>query len=136
MKKVYVKPMIVGQQFAPNEYVAACGDSGVVYKFKCNAGNGNSSYHVYLNGPDGIAHTSDDIDWSKRSGYLKPYSRCGTTHNAESDSGFEAGYMYEINFRTGNNIGNPIDVIVWTENGTNTHCTTYLKMSEWETAKS
>ena len=28
------------------------------------------------------------------------------------------------------------NVIVWTENGNNTHCTTNLNMDEWETAKS
>ena len=32
--------------------------------------------------------------------------------------------------------GNPIAVRVWTEGGTNTHCTTELDMTEWETAKS
>lgn len=39
MKKEYVRPVIVGERFAPNEYIAACGDSGKVYKFECNAGS-------------------------------------------------------------------------------------------------
>lgn len=134
-RKMWTMPQAVVQQFAANEYVAACGDSGVVYKFKCNAGSSRKSYHVYLNGPDGIAHTDDDIDWSGRRGQIRTYSPCGTSHEAESNSGFEAGYMYEYDDWWGD-VGNPIDVIVWTDNGTNTHCTTDLNMSEWETAKS
>ena len=34
------QPLTVVQKFAPNEYVAACGDHGVTYKFECNAGGG------------------------------------------------------------------------------------------------
>lgn len=134
-KKAYVRPMMICEQFTPNEYVAACGDSGTIYKFKCDAGEKWYNYHVYLNGPDGIALTSDDIDWSARSGHLRTYNPCGTTHEAASDSGFEKGYMYRVG-RWNNNIGSPINVIVWTENGTNTHCTTNLDMNSWETAKS
>ena len=37
MKK-YVKPMMEGQMFTANEYVAAC------YKIKCTTPNGNSTY--------------------------------------------------------------------------------------------
>ena len=36
--KNYVKPMMESEVFAANEYIAACGDSGVVYNFECNAG--------------------------------------------------------------------------------------------------
>lgn len=134
MKKEYVTPMMVGERFTPNEYVAACGDSGVVYKFKCNAGSKKHTYHVYLNGSDGIAHTDDDIDWSKRSGRLAPYRPCGAEHEAESNSGFESGYMYKLD--NSENTGDPINVIVWTNNGTNTHCTIDLNMDSWETTKS
>ena len=38
--KNYVKPMMESEAFAANEYIAACGDSGVTYKFECNAGGG------------------------------------------------------------------------------------------------
>ena len=38
--KNYVKPMMESEVFAANEYIAACGESGVVYKFKCDAGDG------------------------------------------------------------------------------------------------
>ena len=34
MKRAYVRPTMVGERFVANEYVAACGDSGKVYKFE------------------------------------------------------------------------------------------------------
>ena len=135
MKKDYVTPTMVCEEFAANEYVAACGDSGTVYKFKCNAGSRWSEYHVYLNGTDGFAGTEDDIDWSARSGRLKSYTPCGEAHEADTNSDFPSGYMYKLN-RNGDNTGDRIPVIVWTENGTNTHCTADLKMDEWEITKS
>ena len=41
MKKTWEEPKIMVQKFIPNEYVAACGESGVVYNFECNAGEKN-----------------------------------------------------------------------------------------------
>ena len=38
MKKEWMEPVVEVQEFAANEYVAACGDSGKVYKFVCDAG--------------------------------------------------------------------------------------------------
>lgn len=134
-KKVWVRPVTEVQQFEANEYCAACGDKWTVYKFKCDAGSSRSSYHVYLNGPDGIAETNDDIDWSARSGRLRTYSPCGSTHEAPTQEEFPAGYMYKVG-DWNQNTGSRIDVIVWTENKTNTHCTANLDMNSWETAKS
>ena len=37
MKRTYVRPTMVGERFVANEYVAACGESGKVYKFECTA---------------------------------------------------------------------------------------------------
>ena len=37
MKKEWMEPVVEVQEFAANEYVAACGDSGKVYKFVCDA---------------------------------------------------------------------------------------------------
>lgn len=136
MKRVYENPRMVVEQFEANEYIAACGDSGTVYKFECNAGSKWNSYHVYLNGPDGKAYTSDDIDWSARSGNLRTYSPCGATHEASTTDDFPAGYMHKVSGWNNKNTGNPISVIVWTDGGTNTHCTANLDMDSWETAKS
>lgn len=134
-KKIWTRPLAEVEQFMANEYVAACGDQNLVYKFTCDAGSKRSSYHVYLNGADGLPETSDDIDWSARSGRLRTYNPCGTTHEASTKEDFPAGYMYAVN-GWNQNTGSRIDVIVWTQNGTNTHCTRNLDMDSWETTKS
>lgn len=36
-KKVYTKPELKSEAFVPQTHVAACGDSGTVYKFTCDA---------------------------------------------------------------------------------------------------
>ena len=131
----YVKPMMDSEVFAANEYFSACGDSGVVYKFKCDAGDGFGGYSVYLNGDDGIAHTSDDIFWCGGYGAVRgnrTYTKCGETHEAEDNNDFYPGYI----IRKGIFGTSTKNVIVWTANGTNTHCTTDLDMDSWETAKS
>ena len=84
-----MEPVIEVQEFVANEYVAACGDSGKVYNFECNAGKENSHYNVYTNGADGIAHTRDDE-------LLGSYHPCGEKHAAESNSDFKYGYMYRL----------------------------------------
>lgn len=134
-KKIWTAPKATVEQFMANEYIAsACGAQWTVYNFECNAGDNDYSYHVYLNGPDGMPETADDIDWSARSGRLRTYSPCGATHEASTKEDFPEGYMYR--YRNGGNTGSRIDVIVWTDGGTNTHCTTNLDMDQWETTKS
>lgn len=132
MKRVWENPKICVEKFTPNEYVAACGDSGVVYNFKCNAGTQRNSYNVYFD--DGTPWASSN-DWEELYARFTGYHPCGATHEAESDSGFYDGYMY-LQDRRGDNTGRKIDVVIWTDNGTNVHCTTDLDMNEWETAKS
>lgn len=131
MKRAYVRPTMVGERFVANEYVAACGDSGTVYKFECNAGDDWGRYSVYLNGDDGVAGTDDDIFWCGGVRAVRgprTYKRCLATHKAADNNDFYKGYI-----KRGRSTQ---DVIVWTDKGTNTHCTTYLDMSEWATAKS
>ena len=123
MARSYRKPMMNVEKFVANEYVAACGESGVVYKFKCDAGGGEPGY-VYLetNGKPGL-QTGDQ--------YLSGYQACGTTHEAESTDSFQNGYY--VNYFN----GKVTPVIVWRgEEGDNTHCTTNLDMNSWTTAKS
>lgn len=133
MKKRWEEPRILVQKFMPNEYVAACGDSGVVYNFECNAGSRWNEYNVYLE--DGTPYATSGRDYGGCRTDYDSYHPCGETHEADSDSGFLKGYMYEQNIFGGNK-GNRIDVIIWTENYTNVHCTTELDMNEWTTAKS
>ena len=120
----YKKPTMTVERFVPNEYVAACGASGTVYKFECNAGDKNLEsypYKVYV-----------DYRGNGNYRYRAHYHACGATHEAESNSGFYNGYMDDE--RTPGN--DWIPVIVWTDHDSNTHCTTKLDMDKWETAKS
>ena len=48
MKKRYERPSAYIEEFTPNEYVAACGESGKVYNFQCNAGRNDRYGTVYL----------------------------------------------------------------------------------------
>lgn len=144
MKKVYEKPVMIAEEFSANECVTACGDSGTVYNFKCDAGSQRSKYNVYFdNGTpndtsDDTAWTTNDDDWKQKLApnreFGKSYQPCGTTHEANAKDDFLTGYMYK-QFK-GQDSGQPISVIVWTEGDTNTHCTTELDMTQWETAKS
>ncbi len=127
MKKTWNEPKILVQQFVPNEYVAACGDSGTVYKFKCDAGGGAEG-DVFTK--DGRNLTRDDW-WG-----TNYYHACGTTHEAESTDEFIEGYFYANGGNDNTRGYTPVPVIIWTEGGTDVHCTTNLDMSTWETAKS
>lgn len=133
MKKTWEEPRILVQQFMPNEYVAACGASGVVYNFECNAGSRWNEYNVYLE--DDTPYATSGRDYGGCHTDYSGYYPCGETHKADSDSGFLKGYMYKQDF-LGEDTGSKIDVIIWTKNYTDVHCTTKLKMDEWTTAKS
>lgn len=132
MKRTYTRPIAYVEEFTPNEYVAACGDSGVVYNFECNAGSRWDSYNVYFDNGKPLASSNGKEEWYAQ---FTGYHPCGATHEAESDSGFYDGYMY-LQDRWGDNSGSPIDVVIWTDRGTNVHCTTNLDQDSWETAKS
>ena len=134
----YVKPTMEGEVFAANEYIAACGDSGTVYKFTCDAGGGESGY-VYLetNGQPGL-----QTGWGGDQ-YLSGYHACGTTHEAESTDDFLDGYYVTkqwvpgSGWKPGHFETVSTSVIVWRgPNNDNTHCTTNLDMDSWETVKS
>lgn len=136
MRQVYESPKMFVQEFVPNEYVAACGDSGVVYKFKCDAGGGVSgSVYVESNGVEGLQTRSSGSWWSgdyvAADSPLGGYHACGTTHEADSDDEFLDGYYVPY---MSNNVTN---VIIWRgPYNNNVHCTTNLNKNEWETAKS
>ena len=130
--KSYKKPVLNVERFTANEFVAACGDSGTTYYFECNAGDKRNSYNVYFEDGTPYASSNGNDEWYAQ---FTGYYPCHVTHVAESDSGFRAGYMYEQNWR-GNNTGEKIDVVIWTEYGSNVHCTTNLDMKDWTTQKS
>lgn len=136
MKKTWEEPKILVQKFVANEYVAACGDSGTVYKFECNAGGGvNGSVYQETNGQPGLqayGWDSDEIIALYAPPLVSGYHACGAKHKAEANSGFFNGYYCAYG-----DTDQPVPVIIWKgEKGDNVHCTTELDMNHWETAKS
>lgn len=136
--RVWRRPLTEVQKFEANEYVAACGDSGTTYKFKCDAGDGVSG-NVYLetNGVDGLQTRGEwvgsgwDGHWQEADKSLGGYHACGTTHEADSDDNFLDGYY--VPYWS----DNVTKVIVWRgPYNNNVHCTTNLNKDSWETAKS
>ena len=139
--RVWKRPFTEVQKFEANEYVAACGESGVVYKFKCDAGGGvYGSVYEETNGIPGLqTGRRGDTElagysnsWFGESGFYA----CNKTHEAESSNAFVNGY-----YCAKGDTKNPVSVIVWKEPRggwlpDNIHCTTNLDMDSWETAKS
>ena len=138
--KGYVRPMMESEVFAANEYIAACGDSGVVYKFRCDAGNGvYGSVYEETNGIPGLqtGRNGDDrlVTYSNGLFGESGFHACDSTHEAESTSDFVNGY-----YCAKGDISNPLKVIVWKEPrgwwSDDIHCTTNLDQDSWETTKS
>lgn len=128
-RKVWRRPLTTVQKFEANEYVAACHDWNTVYKFKCDAGGGTPGTVYEDSNHNGKWDLLDD---RALTGYIIPtYHACGETHEAPTDDEFINGFYLPNS--------NPFDVqkvIIWTDGGTNVHCTTNLDKDNWETAKS
>lgn len=129
MKRTYVRPTMVGERFVANEYVAACGESGKVYKFECNAPGGKLYYY-----PNSDGKINGEYTGHGRAIKLGNYNPCGARHKANATDGFYDGFVdYNKDGRQDKGEG----VIVWRGSyGLNGHATTYLDMSKWQTAKS
>lgn len=137
-KKVYVKPIMESETFVPNTYIAACGDSGVVYKFTCDAGDGVwGSVYQETNGREGLqtgwGGDKEIAGYESVMGFpISGFHSCNIDHEADSDSGFYKGY-----YCAHGNTKNPVSVIIWKgPYGDNVHCTTKLNQDDWETVKS
>lgn len=129
MKKIYKSPKMYVETFTPNEYVAACGDHGKEYYFKCNAQGGTLYYYPQSDGEiDGVYSGRGN---AKKLGSYHP---CNAQHRASSTDPFYDGFIdYNHNGRHDRGEG----VIVWRgRNGRDGHATKNLDMSSWETAKS
>lgn len=127
-RRVWRRPLTEVQKFEANEYVAACGDENKVYKFVCDAGGGvNGTVYEDTN-------NNGKLDWGDKelTSYLPLYHACKKTHTAPTDDEFIKGFYVE----GGIAYWDPTPVIIWTEGGTNVHCTTNIHMDQWETAKS
>ena len=128
-KQKWVRPQAIVQEFVANEYVAACGDSGTVYKFTCDAPKGTLYYYPNSDGTiDGVHDVNDE---AKRIGSYHP---CSVIHEASSTNPFYDGFVdYNKNRKCDPGEG----VIVWRgKYNNNGHATTNLNMKSWETAKS
>lgn len=131
MKKSYVRPVMQCEEFAANEYVAACGDKNRVYKFVCDAPEGILYYYNSRNS-DG---TIDGVyEGSGQATMLGSYSPCDKKHEASTTDSFYDGFVDRNNNRE---CDDGEAVIVWRGPwGIQGHATATLNMSEWETAKS
>lgn len=129
MKKMYEAPVVHLEQFVVNEYIAsACGDENKVYKFTCDAGGGvYGSVYVDSNNNGRL----DIIRDEELTSYLPSYHACGKTHEAPTGDEFLNGF-----YCPNGNIFDSTKVIIWTDGGTNVHCTTNVKMDTWVTDKS
>lgn len=129
-KQKWVRPQAIVQEFVANEYVAACGDSGTVYKFECDAPGGPLYY--YPNGDGTIDGVYNGQDNATLLGVF--YHPCGATHEANATNPFYDGFVdRNLNGKYDEGEG----VIVWRgPNNNNGHATKNLDMSSWETAKS
>lgn len=136
-RRVWTHPVTEVQKFEANEYVAACGDSGTTYLFKCDAGDGESgNVYVESNGVEGLQTRGEWVGgwgghWQEADRSLGGYHACGTTHEADSDNEFLNGYY--VPYWS----DNETNVIIWRgPYNNNVHCTTNLNQDSWETAKS
>lgn len=128
MKKRYERPSAYIEEFTPNEYVAACGDKGTIYKFECNAGTKkeNSQYHYRVTDENGNLITSN-------------YEPCGETHQASAEDEFIIGYIDDKDTRQ---TDEHIKVYIWRPwvqdpwLRKDTHCTLDLSKNNWQTNKS
>lgn len=128
-KRMYIKPVLESETFVPQNYIAACGDLNQVYKFRCDAGGGTPGT-VY---EDSNHNGRWDLIGDKAlTGYILPtYHACGATHEAPVDDEFLDGF-----YLPNSNPFEATKVKIWTDGGTNIHCTTNLNMDQWETTKS
>ena len=124
----YVKPTMEGELFAANEYVATCGEMNEVYKFVCDAGGGTYGT-VY---EDTNKNGRFDFGDEPLTGIIIPtYHACGKTHEAPTNDDFLDGFYCPDSL-----VLKAVPVKIWTDGGTNIHCTTKIEMDKWETVKS
>lgn len=130
-RNVWKQPLALVQKFEPNEYVAGCGDVDITYWFECNAGSsisGMNTVYEETNGVDGL-QTGRGGDKRRSSTYYA----CNERHKVREGETFLNGYVVVDRGWFG---AETLPVLIWTEGGTNTHCTTELDMSKWEETKS
>lgn len=122
-KRVWVRPVTMMQNFAPNEYVAAC------WKINCNVPTGIGFYDTNNNGRYDWSDTK--ICWSN------PRVGCGVWHKGVAgvpDDGPKANAMWQPT----NGWGNPKDeayaVYYWSDGRGDSHKHfSKVEDAQWET---
>ena len=141
-QQVWSSPKTAFEEFVPQVYCANCsGDDyhGTTYYFECNAGTKGTSYNVYFADGTPYASSHNNEEYTAK---FTGYHPCYEKHSAPDKGDFREGYMYKqtsggiLGIGGGQNTGDKINVIIWTENNTSVHCTTNLNMEDWEIAKS
>lgn len=147
MKRAYESPLVMIEQFTPNEYVAACGDNGTLYNFTCNVSGNDVYYYPVSDGSiDGVYTGTGKAE---RIAWPWGISGCGETHQASNTNDFYDGFIYNGGkwVQTGKHIWDGYweyditNVIVWRERGkngeiVNEHLTSNLDINSWSVARS
>ena len=139
MRKNYVKPLLNSEEFVPQTYIAACkeGEYYDVYNFICNAGFDNNQYDVFIesNGQEGLQRGTELFGGDKKlTGTIfgTSFHQCSATHTVTVPTGQDVSNVFQPGYMTKNwnlnDTGTP--VIVWTDNGTNIHCTSSLSVEK------
>lgn len=122
MRKNYVKPALISEEFIPQTYVAACAEEPgyVIYSFECTAGK-EFTHSSILGDYQAIDVYVDGVDITG----WRTYSPCNKPHTVKVPEGtpitevFEIGYMDD----TETSKKEAVPVYVWRgEDGENCHC--------------
>lgn len=153
-KKIYEKPAMQVEAFIANDYCVNCKDDAhnyLIYSFACDGGKGKAPHWMsgddeyYIHDGNGNYHTINNTYYGPRSqGLIHYYHPCGKTHEVKVPIGTPitdledilVGNYYLDDRHTKNNIESIGPVTIWTEGGTDVHCTTITDPKEWHLAKS
>lgn len=123
------RPMAVVDAFVANEFVSACGVQNTVYLFQCNAGEKGHKYNVYYYDNNRKHYIASNTHYFAQ---FSDYHPCDATHEASTKDEFINGYIDDQSTWK----DEKMPVVIWTDRGTDVHCTTNLDTNTWTTAKS
>ena len=129
-KRVWNKPLAQVEQFMANEYIAKCSDTvNKFYNFVCDAGGGTKG-DVWEGGTVTEGRRYDTISGGTNltSGRTRYYYACDASHyvpEASLATTFTSGYYNKGTYNDSTE-GNFIPVVIWTDGGTDVHCTESL----------